>query len=153
MKKVRSGALKIEGQNNAFSEDCAIALGDLVKGYPPRQIFIHRGKIYSDTFAQLHKALTKEGEVVIEVNKLETWEGTKIEDSEPDEIMMQATDLVNSAKFLRIGKKLGLDLETMHSLSMVASRIYETAFPVVAVDDDFDEGDLREYLHEHFVSF
>jgi len=150
--KIKNGTLTFADKRESFGGDYAEPFSQLINGFPPIQIFIHRGKIHSEYFTMLYGALTEEGEVAIEVNKLEVWGGMEIEDAEPDEIMINVTDLMDTTKFFTAAKKLNLTEKTMHTLSMkMATILYETCFPVIIADDSLDEGDLKEYIDRWLI--
>lgn len=152
LKKVLKGTLTV-GEVPPYQEEFyAETLGNLIEGFPPIQIFVHRGKILGDYFSLLYTALTKEGEVVIETGTLEVIGGWDLLDinQDEDENVIPVTDLMSSIKFFEATKNL--DQETTHRLSMLATRLYETVFPIIKVDDELDRGDLIEYVNNWFIS-
>ena len=149
LKRMLKGTLTIHGDYTHIEDGCAEVLGQLINGYPPIQIFVHKGKIVSEYFSVLYTALTEEDVAVIEVNTLEVISGWDKGGIETNKTVIPITDLMSTIKFFEATKDF--DQKTTHRLSMAATKLYETVFPVIKVDDEFNADDLTKYLDQWLI--
>lgn len=145
MKKIKNKTLSFKEVWEFTEWTTAETLEQLIKGFPPIPVYIHEDKILGEYFRTIYYGLIEKG-VSLEVENL-----LPVPTKEASKMSIEFTSLMPSDKFFNAVKKLGLDLETAHKLSIVASKIYETEFPVVRVDGSIDFGELDEYLDDWMV--